>query len=111
MPDVVFAPRVKVPFVTDLGYYGSGNRVEKGWKELTQGIEPGCGGYAYENHVKANIQTGGDAIWLKNPSEYGLGRGISAPFRKESPVKRSVELYQLHYLVCAHILSTAKGHN
>ena len=37
IPNEVFQQRLKIPFVPDNTYYGSGDAVDKAWKEITSG--------------------------------------------------------------------------
>lgn len=37
IPNEVFEQRLKIPFVPDNKYYGSGEAVDKAWKEITSG--------------------------------------------------------------------------
>jgi hypothetical protein len=37
IPSEIFDKRVKIPFVPDNRYYGSGDTVDQGWKEITRG--------------------------------------------------------------------------
>lgn len=37
IPNEVFQQRLKIPFVPDDRYYGSGDATDKAWKEITSG--------------------------------------------------------------------------
>lgn len=51
---------------------------------------------------------GGDSIWLENPSNYGLAKGISDPLNTESMDERFYVLSNLHQLHCVVRSSTKK---
>ncbi|KAJ5189109.1 Protein of unknown function DUF3328 [Penicillium cf. griseofulvum] len=83
IPNEIFDKRVKIPFVPDNRYYGSGDTVDQGWKEITRG---------------------GDSVWLQNPSDYGLARGISDPFHEDDTDERFYLLSNLHQLHCLNVV-------
>ncbi|CAI7657601.1 unnamed protein product [Penicillium crustosum] len=83
IPNEVFQQRLKIPFVPDNRYYGSGDATDKAWQEIT---------------------SGGDSIWLENPSNYGLAKGISDPLNTESMDERFYVLSNLHQLHCVNVV-------
>ncbi|KAI2696656.1 hypothetical protein CBS147333_9560 [Penicillium roqueforti] len=83
IPNEVFEQRLKIPFVPDNKYYGSGEAVDKAWKEIT---------------------SGGDSVWLQNPSDYGLSQGISDPLNMDNTDERFYVLSNLHQLHCVNVV-------
>ncbi|CAI7591320.1 unnamed protein product [Penicillium glandicola] len=83
IPNEVFQQRLKVPFVPDNKYYGSGDAVDKAWKDIT---------------------SGGDSVWLQNPSDYGLPKGISDPLNDDNTDERFYVLSNLHQLHCINVV-------
>ncbi|KGO46258.1 Protein of unknown function DUF3328 [Penicillium expansum] len=83
IPKEIFQQRLKIPFVPDNRYYGSGDAVDKAWKEIT---------------------SGGDSIWLQNPSDYGLAKGISDPLNIDNTDERFYVLSNLHQLHCVNVV-------
>ncbi|KAG0154605.1 hypothetical protein PDIDSM_173 [Penicillium digitatum] len=83
IPNKIFQQRLKVPFVPDNRYYGSGDSVDKAWNEIT---------------------SGGDSVWLQNPSDYNLDKGISDPLNTDNLDERFYVLSNLHQLHCVNVV-------
>ncbi|KAJ5971426.1 uncharacterized protein N7479_001344 [Penicillium vulpinum] len=83
IPNEIFKQRLKIPFVPDDKYYGSGDAANNAWKDIT---------------------SGGDSIWLKNPSDYGLPKGISDPLNTDNTDERFYVLSNLHQLHCVNVV-------
>lgn len=106
IPNKIFQQRLKVPFVPDNRYYGSGDSVDKAWNEITSGklvlffcYHPT--GDRSVRQMKINSQPpGGDSVWLQNPSDYNLDKGISDPLNTDNLDERFYVLSNLHQLHC-----------
>lgn len=115
IPKEIFQQRLKIPFVPDNRYYGSGDAVDKAWKEITSG-KPVCSYYTRDKcggQKKTNFQpAGGDSIWLQNPSDYGLAKGISDPLNIDNTDERFYVLSNLHQLHCvvSHTMISEESH-
>ncbi|KAK3681698.1 hypothetical protein B0T22DRAFT_300091 [Podospora appendiculata] len=86
IPREVFVP-VKKVFEPDERYVGGGPEVEKHWDQLVAGH---------------------DAVWIENPSQWGLPQGILAPFdHPNTPDPKPQDFYVisiLHQLHCLNMI-------